>query len=138
MNGIKKRIEEIEAGGVDEQKRLRELEIAIARFETVLHQSNEDVKTMPPLPPRSPIQAALNFGVESTHPSPFRSLRSLHVLTIGATSIRTARNAEQRELLRIQRPARREPKVSHAEFQPPASFAFRTQTTTFTARMRRK
>ena len=64
MNGIKKRIEEIEAGGVDEQEKLRELEIAIARFETVLHQSNEDVKTMPPLPPRSPIGAAINFGVE--------------------------------------------------------------------------
>jgi pimeloyl-ACP methyl ester carboxylesterase len=64
MNGIKKRIEEIEAGGVDEQEKLRELEIAIAKFETVLHESNEDVKTMPPLPPRSPIGAALNFGVE--------------------------------------------------------------------------
>jgi pimeloyl-ACP methyl ester carboxylesterase len=64
MNGIKKRIEEIEAGGVDEQEKLRELETAIARFETVLHQNNEDVKTMPPLPPRSPIQAALNFGME--------------------------------------------------------------------------
>ena len=64
MNGIKKRIEEIEAGGFDEQEKLRELEVAIARFETVLHQSNEDVKTMPPLPPRSPIGAALNFGVE--------------------------------------------------------------------------
>jgi non-heme chloroperoxidase len=44
MNGIKKRIEEIEAGGFDEQEKLRELEVAIARFETVLHQSNEDVK----------------------------------------------------------------------------------------------
>jgi non-heme chloroperoxidase len=64
MNGIKKRIEEIEAGGVDEQQKLRELEVAIARFQPVLHQSNEDVKTMPPLPPRSPIQAALNFGAE--------------------------------------------------------------------------
>ena len=64
MNDIKKRIEEIEAGGVDEQKKLRELETAIASFETVLHQNNEDVKTMPPLPPRSPIGAALNFGVE--------------------------------------------------------------------------
>jgi non-heme chloroperoxidase len=64
MNGIKKRIEEIEAGGIDEQEKLRELEIAIAKFEPVLHQSNEDVKTMPPLPPRSPIGAALNFGVE--------------------------------------------------------------------------
>jgi non-heme chloroperoxidase len=64
MNGIKRRIEEIEAGGVNEQEKLRELEVAIAKFETVLHQSNEDVKTMPPLPPRSPIGAALNFGVE--------------------------------------------------------------------------
>ena len=64
MNGIKTRIEEIEAGGVDEQEKLRELETAIAKFEPVLHQSNEDVKTMPPLPPRPPIQAAMNFGVE--------------------------------------------------------------------------
>jgi non-heme chloroperoxidase len=64
MNDIKKRIEEIEAGGVDEQQKLRELEIAIARFEAVLHQNNEDVKSMPPLLPRSPIQAALNFDVE--------------------------------------------------------------------------
>ncbi len=64
MNGIKKRIEEIEAGGVDEQKKLRELEFAIAKFEAVLHESNDDVKTMPPLSPRSPIQAALNFGAE--------------------------------------------------------------------------
>ena len=64
MNGIKKRIEEIEAGGVDEQEKLRELETAIAKFETVLHESNKDVKTMPPLPPRPPIGAAMNFGVE--------------------------------------------------------------------------
>jgi pimeloyl-ACP methyl ester carboxylesterase len=64
MSGVKKRIEEIETGGVDEQEKLGELETAIAKFETVLHQNNEDLKTMPPLPPRSPIQAALNFGVE--------------------------------------------------------------------------
>jgi pimeloyl-ACP methyl ester carboxylesterase len=64
MNGIKNRIEEIEAGGVDEQEKLRELETAIAKFETVLHQNNEDVRTMPPLPPRSPVGAALNFGAE--------------------------------------------------------------------------
>ena len=64
MNDIKKRIDEIEAGGVDEQENLRELETAVARFESILHQSNEEVKTMPPLPPRSPIQAALNFGME--------------------------------------------------------------------------
>jgi pimeloyl-ACP methyl ester carboxylesterase len=64
MNGIEKRIDEIEAGGVDEQEKLRELEAAIAKFETVLHENNEDVKSMPPLPPRSPIGAAMNFGVE--------------------------------------------------------------------------
>lgn len=74
MNGIKKRIEEIEAGGVDEQAKLRELEIAIARFETVLHQSNEDVKTMPPLPPRPPIQAAMNFGMEKYTSIPVQAL----------------------------------------------------------------
>jgi non-heme chloroperoxidase len=64
MNDVKKRIEEIEAGGVDEQKKLLELEAAVVRFETVLHQSNEGVKTMPPLPPRPPMGAAINFGVE--------------------------------------------------------------------------
>jgi non-heme chloroperoxidase len=60
MNDIKERIDEIEAGGVDEQKKLQELETAVARFENTLHQNNEDVMTMPPLPP---VQAALNFGV---------------------------------------------------------------------------
>ena len=64
MNDLKKRIDEVEAGGVDEQAKLRELETAVAKFETVLHQDNEAVKTMPPLPPRSPIGAALNFGME--------------------------------------------------------------------------
>jgi pimeloyl-ACP methyl ester carboxylesterase len=64
LNDIKRRIDEIEAGGVDEQKKLLELEAAIARFETVLHQSNAEVANMPPLPPRSPISAALNFGAQ--------------------------------------------------------------------------
>jgi non-heme chloroperoxidase len=64
MNDIKNRIDEIEAGGVDEQKKLLELEAAIAEFETVLHLSNEKVANMPPLPPRSPISAALNFGMQ--------------------------------------------------------------------------
>jgi pimeloyl-ACP methyl ester carboxylesterase len=64
MNDIKRRIDEIEAGGVDEQKKLLELEAAIAKFETVLHKSNAEVANMPPLPPRSPIGAALNFGAQ--------------------------------------------------------------------------
>jgi len=64
MNDVKKRIDEIEAGGVDEQKKLLELETAVAKFENVLHKNNEEVATMPPLPPRSPVQAALNFGAE--------------------------------------------------------------------------
>ncbi len=68
MNDIRRRINEIEAGGVDEQKELLELEIAVARFEAVLHQNNLAVANMPPLPPRSPIAAALNFGMEKyTH-----------------------------------------------------------------------
>ena len=64
MNDIKRRIDEIEAGGVDEQKKLLELESAVAHFETTLHENNEEVANMPPLPPRSPIAAALNFGVQ--------------------------------------------------------------------------
>jgi non-heme chloroperoxidase len=64
MNDIKRRIDEIEAGGVDEQKKLLELEAATAKFETVLHQSNAEIVNMPPLPPRSPMSAALNFGAQ--------------------------------------------------------------------------
>ena len=64
MNDIKRRIDEIEAGGVDEKKKLFELEAAIAKFETVLHHSNAEIANLPPLPPRSPIGAALNFGAQ--------------------------------------------------------------------------
>ena len=64
MNDIRRRIDEIEAGGVDEKKRLLELETAIAKFEIVLHQNNLGVANMPPLPPRSPINAAMNFGMQ--------------------------------------------------------------------------
>lgn len=64
MNDIKRRIDEIEAGGVDEQKKLLELEAATAKFETVLHQSNAEIVNMPPLPPRSPMSAALSFGAQ--------------------------------------------------------------------------
>jgi non-heme chloroperoxidase len=56
MNELKKRIDEIEAGGVDEQKKLPELESSVARFEEVLHQNNEDDRTMLALPPLSPIR----------------------------------------------------------------------------------
>ncbi|HEY6487564.1 MAG TPA: alpha/beta hydrolase [Terracidiphilus sp.] len=64
MNDIKRRIDEIEAGGVDEKKKLLKLEAAVARFKTVLHHDNAEIANMPPLPPRSPIGAALNFGVQ--------------------------------------------------------------------------
>lgn len=64
MNDIKRRIDEIEAGGVDEQQKLRELEAAVQKFATVLHNDNATVVNMPPLPPRSPISAALNFGMQ--------------------------------------------------------------------------
>ncbi|HZQ44038.1 MAG TPA: alpha/beta hydrolase [Acidobacteriaceae bacterium] len=64
MNDIKRRIDEIEAGGVDEQKKLLELEAAVSRFEKILHQNNLEIANMPPLPPRSPIAAAINFGMQ--------------------------------------------------------------------------
>ena len=64
MNDIRRRIDEIEAGGVDERKKLLELESAAVRFESALHESNAGIGHMPPLPPRSPIAAALNFGMQ--------------------------------------------------------------------------
>jgi non-heme chloroperoxidase len=64
MNDIKRRIDEIEVGGVDEQKKLLELETAVTHFEAVLRQNNAEIANMPPLPPRSPIGAALNFGMQ--------------------------------------------------------------------------
>ena len=64
MNDIKRRIDKIEAGGVDEKKKLLELEAAVVRFQTVLHQSNEEVANLPPLPPRTPIGAAVTFGMQ--------------------------------------------------------------------------
>src|SRR3984957_15783510 len=63
-NDIKRGIDETEAGVVDEQKAVFGLEAAIAKFETILHQSKAGVANMHPLPPRSPIGAALNFGAQ--------------------------------------------------------------------------
>lgn len=64
MNDLKRLIDEIEEGGVNEQQKLRELEVVVTKFESILHQNNQDLLTMPPLPPRDPIGAAMNFGVE--------------------------------------------------------------------------
>jgi non-heme chloroperoxidase len=47
MNDIKRRIDEIEVGGVNEQKKLLELETAIAKFETIIHQSNAEIANLP-------------------------------------------------------------------------------------------
>jgi non-heme chloroperoxidase len=62
MNDVKRRIDEIEGGGVDEQKKLLELETVVKSFEAVLHQSNAAIANLPPIPPRSPINAAIEFG----------------------------------------------------------------------------
>jgi non-heme chloroperoxidase len=62
MNDVKERIDQIEAGGVDERKSLLELEASVSRFEKTLSRANVDIASMPPIPPRPPIQAALNFG----------------------------------------------------------------------------
>lgn len=40
MNDIKRRIDESEAGGVDEQDKLLELEAAVAKFETIFGVEN--------------------------------------------------------------------------------------------------
>lgn len=64
MNDVKKRIDQIEAGGVDEKKCLLELETSVSQFEKTLHKSDVDIASMPPLPPRPPIGAALNFGMQ--------------------------------------------------------------------------
>jgi pimeloyl-ACP methyl ester carboxylesterase len=62
MNDLKKRIEQVEAGGVDEKSYLLDLEARVSKFEKTLHDSNADVASMPPIPPRSPIIAALTYG----------------------------------------------------------------------------
>jgi pimeloyl-ACP methyl ester carboxylesterase len=64
LNDVKRHIDEVEAGGVDEKKKLLELEDAVERLATVLHHDNAEIANMPPLPPRSPISAALNFGMQ--------------------------------------------------------------------------
>ncbi len=62
MNDLKRRIEQVEAGGVDEKSYLLDLEERVSKFEKTLHDSNLDVASMPPIPPRSPIIAALTYG----------------------------------------------------------------------------
>jgi pimeloyl-ACP methyl ester carboxylesterase len=64
MNDLKRRIDQVEAGGIDEKKALLELEASVSEFEKTLHNNNVGVASMPPIPPRPPIQAALNFGVQ--------------------------------------------------------------------------
>jgi non-heme chloroperoxidase len=64
MNDLKRRIDQLEAGGVDEKSYLIDLEVHVSQFEKTLHNSNLGVASMPPIPPRPPIQAALNYGVE--------------------------------------------------------------------------
>ena len=64
MNRLRDAINRIEAGGVDEKASLLQLETSIAQFEKTLHTANLDIASMPPTPPRPPIQAALNFGVQ--------------------------------------------------------------------------
>jgi pimeloyl-ACP methyl ester carboxylesterase len=63
MNDVKKRIEEIEAGGLqDENQSLRELEVSVSQLQKSLQESNKVRVSMPPLRPRPPIDAALAFG----------------------------------------------------------------------------
>jgi pimeloyl-ACP methyl ester carboxylesterase len=95
MNDIKRRIDEIEAGGIDEKKMLLELETAVAKFEPVLHQNNLGVANMPPLPPRSPINAAMNFGSRNIRASGFLLLPSTPVLTTGTVYLMTGQDGRR-------------------------------------------
>ena len=52
MNDLKRRIDQVEAGGIDEKKALLELEVSVSEFEKTLHNSNAGVASMPPIPPR--------------------------------------------------------------------------------------
>ena len=76
MNDLKKRIDQIEAGGVDEKSLLSDLEEHVAKFEQTLHDSNQGIASMPPIPPRTPMGAALNYGVEkyTTIPVPILAI----------------------------------------------------------------
>jgi pimeloyl-ACP methyl ester carboxylesterase len=83
MNGIKKRIEEIEAGGIDEQEKLRELETAIVSsrpFFTRAMKMSRRCHHGRRSGPRS------TLARRSSRPSPSRSWQCLPALTIGATS----------------------------------------------------
>jgi pimeloyl-ACP methyl ester carboxylesterase len=64
MSDLKRRIEQVEVGGVDDKSYLLDLEARVSQFEKTLHESNLDVASMPPIPPRSPIIAALTYGGE--------------------------------------------------------------------------
>lgn len=94
MYDIKRRIDEIEAGGVNEQKKLLELETAVARFETILHQNNLEVANMPrclhdpQLGPRSTSEC------RNTRTSPFPCSQFTLAHTTGAAFRETIRTAK--------------------------------------------
>jgi non-heme chloroperoxidase len=127
MSDIKKRIDEIETGGVDEQKKLLELEAAIAKFETVLHQSNAAVANMPPVPPRSP------SACRSTPPFRFPRSRSTPAHTTGTTFLPTNQHAKPLWSRTTQRAVTPGPMPSAAECPLPMLSESRTRTTTCTS-----
>jgi pimeloyl-ACP methyl ester carboxylesterase len=63
MTDLEKQMDDLKAGGLrDEQQFLREMETSASQFAKSLHEYNKQNATMPPMPPRSPIIAALTYG----------------------------------------------------------------------------
>jgi len=63
MNDLKKRIDELQAGGLqDEQQFLRDMETSALQFAKSLREYNKTNGSMPPPPPRSAIAAAIAYG----------------------------------------------------------------------------
>jgi non-heme chloroperoxidase len=130
MNDIKRRIDEIEAGGVDEHKKLLELEAATTKFETILHQSNAAVANMPPLPPRSPIGAAVTFGTQKHTAIPVPCSRSTPARTTGTAFLPTNRPAKLLWSRMTQHAVTPGPMPSAAEYRLPMCSESQTRIST--------
>jgi non-heme chloroperoxidase len=63
MNDLEKRIDELKAGGLqDEQQFLRDMETSASQLAKSLQEYNRTNGSMPPPPPRPPIDAAIAYG----------------------------------------------------------------------------
>jgi non-heme chloroperoxidase len=65
MNDLRQRLDKLHAGGLQDEKQfLKDTESSVAELEKSLRASNQGVASMPTLPPRTPIIAALTYEQE--------------------------------------------------------------------------